>query len=159
MPKLSHVDDRGRARMVDVGEKPQTRRTASAEGFVVLSEEAFRRVRLNRIEKGDVLTVAKLAGIQAAKETSRLIPLCHPIPVDAIRVDLALVPSKRQVRIAAEVSTRAATGVEMEAMTAVSVAALAVYDMCKAVDRAITIGPVRLLSKTGGRSGAWRRRR
>jgi cyclic pyranopterin phosphate synthase len=155
--------------MVDVGEKASTVRRAAAEGVVTLSAEAFRRVRANRIAKGDVLTVAKIAGIQAAKEAARLIPLCHPIPIDAIRVDLALAPigksartprgggspSRRQIRIEAEVSTRAPTGVEMEAMTAVAVAALTVYDMCKAIDRGITIGDVRLVSKSGGRSGAW----
>ena len=155
MARLSHVDDAGRARMVDVGGKRETRRAAVAEGTVVLSEEAFRRVRQNELAKGDVLTVAKLAGIQGAKETSRLIPLCHPIPIDAIRLELSLVPAARAVRIRAEVATRAATGVEMEAMTAVTVAALAVYDMCKGVDRMGTIGEVRLLRKSGGRSGTW----
>ena len=145
--------------MVDVGGKPETRRVAVAEGTVTLSAEAFRLVRRHEIAKGDVLTVAKLAGIQGAKETSRLVPLCHPIPVDSIRVDLTLHPRARSVRIRAEVATRAATGVEMEALTAVSVAALTVYDMCKAVDRGIEIGRVRLLSKSGGRSGAWKRRR
>src|SRR5262245_8052533 len=143
--------------MVDVGSKPETRRIARAEATVTLSEEAFRLVRRHAVAKGDVLTVAKLAGIQGAKETSRLVPLCHPIPIDAIRVDLTLQPRTRSVRIEAEVATRAATGVEMEAMTAVSVAALTVYDMCKAVDRGITIGGVRLLAKSGGRSGSWMR--
>ena len=156
-PKLSHVDKKGKARMVDVGAKPETRRVAIAEGRVRLSAEAFLRVRRNRIEKGDVLTIAKVAGIQAAKETSRLVPLCHPIPIDAIRVDLSLRPARREVFIEAEVATRAATGVEMEAMTAVAVAALTVYDMCKAVDRGITIEGMRLVAKSGGRSGEWRR--
>jgi len=144
--------------MVDVGEKAATLRRATAEAAVSLSSEAFRAVRSNRVAKGDVLTVAKIAGIQAAKETARLIPLCHPIPLDAIRVDLALAPSKREVRIEAEVSTRGPTGVEMEAMTAAAVAALTVYDMCKALDRDITIGAVRLVAKSGGRSGTWRRK-
>jgi len=142
--------------MVDVGSKPETRRIARAEATVTLSEEAFRLVRRHEVAKGDVLTVAKLAGIQGAKETARLIPLCHPIPLDVIRVELTLQPRTRSVRIEAEVATRAATGVEMEAMTAVTVAALTVYDMCKAVDRGIAIGKVRLLAKSGGRSGAWR---
>ena len=145
--------------MVDVGAKPETRRVAVAEGRVSLSAEAFRLVRRHEMAKGDVLAVARLAGIQGAKETSRLVPLCHPIPIDSIRVDLTLEPRTRSVRIEAEVATRAATGVEMEAMTAVSVAALTVYDMCKAVDRGITLGDVRLLSKSGGRSGAWTRAR
>lgn len=156
-PRLSHVSAKGRARMVDVGSKPETRRVAVAEGTVTLSAEAFRLLRRHAIAKGDVLTVAKLAGIQGAKETSRLVPLCHPIPIDAIRVDLTLHPRTRSVRIEAEVATRAATGVEMEAMTAVSVAALTVYDMCKAVDRAIEIGELHLLTKSGGRSGDWKR--
>ena len=157
MRRLTHVDERERARMVDVGSKSETRRVAVAEGKVTLSAEAYRRVRRNEIAKGDVLTVAKVAGIHAAKETARLIPLCHPIGLDAIRVDLSLVAGEQAVRIEAEAATRAATGVEMEAMTAVAVAALTVYDMCKAVDRSITIGEVRLLRKSGGRSGEWRR--
>jgi len=143
--------------MGDGGGKPATRRVAVAEGTVTLSAEAFRLVRRHEIAKGDVLTVAELAGILGAKETSRLVPLCHPIPIDSIRVDLTLEPRMRLVRIEAEVATRAATGVEMEAMTAVSIAALTVYDMCKAVDRGIVIGEVRLLAKSGGRSGEWTR--
>ena len=143
--------------MVDVGKKPETRRVARAEARVALSAEAFRRVVENRIEKGDVLTVAKIAGIQGAKETARLVPLCHPIPIGAIRVDLSLDGARREVRIETEVATRAATGVEMEAMTAASVAALTVYDMCKAVDRGGSIAEVRLLAKSGGRSGEWKR--
>ena len=157
MTRLTHVDDAGRARMVDVGGKPESRRVAAAEGRVRLSKEAFSLVRRNRLEKGDVLTIAKIAAIQAAKQTSHLIPLCHPIPLDAIRVALKLAPRTREVVIEAEASTRAATGVEMEAMTAVAVAALTVYDMCKAVDRGITLGGIRLVSKSGGRSGAWKR--
>jgi cyclic pyranopterin phosphate synthase len=143
--------------MVDVGDKPETRRVAVAEGSVSLSAEAFRRLRRNEIAKGDVLTVARIAGIQAAKETARLIPLCHPIGLDTIRVELSLVPAAKAVRIEARTATRAATGVEMEAMTAVAVAALTVYDMCKAVDRSMTIGEIRLLRKSGGRSGEWKR--
>jgi cyclic pyranopterin phosphate synthase len=143
--------------MVDVSAKPDTNRVAVAEASILLSAEAFRRVRRNEIAKGDVLTVAKLAGIQAAKETSRLIPLCHPIPLDAIRLELTPVPASRTIRIVAEVATRGATGVEMEAMTAAAVAALAVYDMCKAVDRQSTIGGIRLMEKRGGRSGEWKR--
>ena len=141
--------------MVDVGEKPETRRVALAEAIVTLSEEAFARVRRSEIAKGDVLTVAKLAGIQAAKETSWLIPLCHPILLDVIRVDLFLVAADRAVRIEAQVATRGKTGVEMEAMTAAAVAALTIYDMCKGVDRGAAIGGVRLLKKSGGRSGDW----
>src|SRR5262245_17014079 len=128
--------------MVDVGAKAETARRATAEGAVTLSAEAFRRVAANRIEKGDVLTVAKLAGIQAAKQTSSLIPLCHPIPIDAVQVDLRLDRKRRAVLIEARAATRAATGIEMEALTAVSVAALTVYDMVKAIDRGATIGPV-----------------
>jgi cyclic pyranopterin phosphate synthase len=143
--------------MVDVGEKPETRRVAIAEALVTMSAEALRRVKTNELAKGDALTVAKLAGIQAAKETSWLIPLCHPILLDVIRVDLALLPAKRAVRIEAEVATRGATGVEMEAMTAAAVAALTVYDMVKGVDRGAAIAGVRLLKKSGGRSGVWAR--
>jgi cyclic pyranopterin phosphate synthase len=137
--------------MVDVGGKPVTRREAVAAGRVRLSPEAFARVRENRLAKGDVLTVAQLAGIQAAKRTSELIPLCHPLPLDAVEVRLTLDSPEQAVLIEARVSCRAVTGVEMEALTAVAVAGLAVYDMVKAVDRAAVVSDIRLVRKSGGR--------
>ena len=143
--------------MVSVADKPVTHRIARAEAVVTMSSEAFRLVRRNRLGKGDVLAIARIAGIQAAKETSRLIPLCHPIPLDDVDVKLALVHAKRAVHIEVRASTRAATGVEMEAMTGAAVAALTVYDMCKGVDRSAAIAPVRLLAKSGGLSGSWQR--
>ncbi len=154
-PVLSHVDAGGRARMVDVGGKSETDRRAVAEAFISLSITARRRVRENSIEKGDVLATARLAGISAAKRTAELIPLCHPLRIDSVRVDLTL--GSKGVSIRAEVKAHDRTGVEMEALTAASVAALTVYDMTKAVDRGATIGPVRLLEKDGGKSGGWRR--
>lgn len=142
--------------MVDVGDKDATRRTARAEGCVVMSAKAFDLVRKQAIKKGDVLGVAKVAGIQAAKRTAELIPLCHPLPLDHIGVEVALDESLPGVRITASVHVESRTGVEMEALTAVSVACLTVYDMVKAVDRAMRIEGIRVLEKTGGRSGEWR---
>lgn len=156
--KLSHVDGGGRARMVDVGAKRVTARRAVAEGVVAMSARAFRLVEANRVAKGDVLRVAELAGITGAKRTADLIPLCHPLPLDHIGVTAVLDPGLPGVRVRAEVRVRGRTGVEMEALTACAAALLAVYDMVKAVDRGMTIGPVRLLLKAGGRSGAWRRK-
>ena len=156
--RLSHVDRKGKARMVDVTAKAATRREAVARGAVTMSREAFDLVRRNRAAKGDVLAVAQLAGIQAAKRTWELIPLCHPLPLDGVDVTLELDPSAACVRIEARARTRAATGVEMEALTAVAVAGLAVYDMIKAVDRTAVVGDVRLVRKSGGRSGTYRRR-
>jgi len=150
------MDEAGRARMVDVSGKRVTVRTATASGVVRLAPDAFQLVADGKVPKGDVPAVARLAGIQAAKRTGELIPLCHPIGLDAVEVDIALEPPD-SVRIEATARVAARTGVEMEALTAVTVAALAVYDMCKAVDRGITIGPIRLESKTGGKSGDYRR--
>ena len=155
---LSHVDPTGKARMVDVGWKPDTKRTAVASGSVVMKPETLALVRSNDLEKGDVLGVARLAGIMAAKQTSQLIPLCHPLPLDQVAVDFDLEdPEARAdgqaVLITATASTTAKTGVEMEALTAVSVAALTIYDMCKSVDRGMRIEGVRLLRKSGGMSG------
>jgi cyclic pyranopterin phosphate synthase len=155
--KLTHVDDSGRARMVDVGPKPQSERTAVAEGAVTMSHEAFGQVRAQAIAKGDVLAVAEVAGTMAAKRTGELIPLCHPLGLDLVRVEARLDPELPGVRITALAKTTGRTGVEMEALTAVSVACLTVYDMVKAVDRAMSIGEVRLVSKTGGTRGDWRR--
>lgn len=154
---LSHVDESGRARMVDVSQKPVTMRTASAEGWVRMSREAFQLVEGNAIAKGDVLTVAQVAGITAAKRTGELIPLCHPLGLDAIDVRVELDPALPGVRVESTARVTGRTGVEMEALTAVAVACLTVYDMVKAVDRSMVIENVRLTSKTGGTRGDWRR--
>ena len=154
---LSHLDESGRARMVDVGDKPVTARTASAEGAVRMSPAAFDKVRDQVVAKGDVLAVAQVAGIMAAKRTGELIPLCHPLGLDAIDVQLQLDPALPGVRVAATAKVVGRTGVEMEALTAVAVACLTVYDMVKAVDRDMVIEAVRLMAKTGGTRGDWRR--
>jgi cyclic pyranopterin monophosphate synthase len=153
--KLSHVDERGQIRMVDVGGKLVTRREAIARGSISMSAEARRLVRTGAVKKGDPLQAARLAGIMAAKQTAALIPLCHPLPLSS--VDLDLTPTDRGYDIEARVCTAAQTGVEMEALTAVAVAALTVYDMVKAVDKTMVIGDVRLMFKSGGKSGVYRR--
>ena len=153
MATLTHVDAAGNARMVEVGDKPVTQRVATAEGFVLLGQSAAAAVRERSAKKGDVLAVAQLAGIMAAKRTGDLIPLCHPLALDG--VDVSVVLEGEKVRIEATVRNTGRTGVEMEALTAVSVAALTVYDMLKAMDKAMRIEGVRLLSKSGGRSGDW----
>lgn len=155
--KLSHLDEGGRARMVDVGGKPVTERTAEAEGAVRMSREAFDAVAASAVEKGDVLAVAQVAGTMAAKRTGELIPLCHPLGLDHIAVDASLDPDLPGVRIRATAKARGRTGVEMEALTAVAVACLTVYDMAKAIDRGMVIEDVRLVGKTGGTRGDWRR--
>ena len=156
MNKLSHFDDAGASRMVDVADKPVTRRLARASGQVRMAAETLSLVRDKRAAKGDVLEVARLAGIMAAKRTSELIPLCHPLPIDSVSIDFTFVDTQ-MLRIEATVQVEAKTGIEMEALTAVSVAALTVYDMCKGVDRGMSIGPIQLEEKSGGRSGHWRR--
>jgi cyclic pyranopterin phosphate synthase len=155
--KLSHLDEAGRARMVDVGDKPESARTATAEGIVRMSREAFEQVAAHAIAKGDVLAVAEVAGVMAAKRTGELIPLCHPLPLDVVTVEARLVPELPGVAVTATAKVTGRTGVEMEALTAVSVACLTVYDMVKAIDRGMVIEAVRLLSKTGGTRGDWRR--
>jgi len=152
---LSHVDARGRVKMVDVGAKPVTAREAVARGSITMSAQALRLVRSGRVKKGDPLQTARLAGILAAKQTSSLIPLCHPLPLSSVAVDLT--PTARGYQIEARVRTTAQTGVEMEALTAVAVAALTIYDMVKAIDRTMVIGDVRLMRKSGGRSGTYQR--
>src|SRR5205085_10861061 len=147
---LSHVDARGRVKMVDVGDKPATAREAVARGSITMSREALRQIRAGAVKKGDPLQTARLAGILAAKQTSSLIPLCHPLPLSSIHVDVS--PGRRGYAIEARVRTTAQTGVEMEALTAVAVAALTIYDMVKAVDKAMVIGDIRLEYKSGGRS-------
>ncbi|GAB6166198.1 cyclic pyranopterin monophosphate synthase MoaC [Thermostilla marina] len=150
--ELTHFDERGAARMVDVGDKAVTRRIALASGTVRMQPETLEKIRQGDMSKGDVLAVARLAGIMAGKETSRLIPLCHNVPLDSLQIGFDF-PDDRTVRIEATAVTSAKTGVEMEALTAVSVAALTIYDMCKAVDRGMEIDAVRLEEKSGGRSG------
>lgn len=154
---LSHVDDTGRARMVDVGDKATSRRTAVAEGLVRMSNGAFTLVRDNQVAKGDVLRIAEVAGTMGAKRTSDLVPLCHPLPLDAIRVECSAEAALPGVRVVATAVTTGRTGVEMEALTAVSVACLTIYDMVKATDREMVIEGIRLLEKTGGTRGDWRR--
>lgn len=150
---LTHLDAAGAARMVDVGAKPATARVAVAEGVIHVAPAALAAIRTNAVAKGDVIAVARVAGIMAAKRTAELIPLCHPLPINGIDLDLAV--EDELVRVTATVRTTHSTGVEMEALTAVSVALLTVYDMAKSLDRAMTIGGVRLLAKRGGKSGDW----
>jgi len=153
MKDFSHTDKSGKAKMVDVSSKEQTLRTAEAFAEVQVSKDVFEKIKSNQIQKGEVLTVAKIAGIQAAKKTSELIPLCHNIFISSVDINLNLNENKNAVEIRSSAKTNAQTGIEMEALTAVSVAALTVYDMCKALDKSITIKEIKLLSKTGGKSG------
>ena len=153
--KLSHVDARGRVKMVDVGDKPITNREAVARGSITMSRRALKLIRTGAVKKGDPLQTARLAGILAAKQTSSLIPLCHPLPLSSVNVELT--PTARGYEIEARVRTTSQTGVEMEALTAVAVAALTIYDMVKAVDKTMVIGEIRVMMKSGGRSGTYRR--
>lgn len=153
MAKLSHFDDKGNARMVDVSAKEATERTATARGSVLMQAETLARIIDGGVKKGDVLTVAQLAGIMGAKRTPDLIPLCHPLPLDAVDVRLTCDTGRNAVDIEATCRLKGRTGVEMEALTAVSVAALTVYDMCKAMDRGMHITDIRLVHKAGGKSG------
>jgi cyclic pyranopterin phosphate synthase len=154
---LTHVDEQGRARMVDVGAKPETERVAVARGRVAMRPETLGAIQAGTVGKGDVLTVAQIAGIQAAKRTHELIPMCHPLLLTHVAVELASGRSEAQAWIDVEATVRCSgkTGVEMEALTAVSVAALTVYDMCKAADRTMRITDVHLVRKSGGKSGDW----
>jgi len=154
MADLTHLDETGAARMVDVSAKPDTQRRAVASGRITMSAEAAAAIRDGAVAKGDVLAVARVAGIMAAKRTGELIPLCHPLPITSVTIDLT--PHEAGITATATVTTAGKTGVEMEAMTAVSVALLTIYDMAKAVDKSMTIGGVRLIEKTGGKSGDWR---
>jgi len=151
--KLTHLDDNGNAHMVDVGDKPVTPRLAIAKGEVLMKKETLSLIRMGAMKKGDVLTVAQIAGIAAAKRTSDLIPLCHPLPINSIEVILTLEGKLPGIIITAKVKTTGRTGVEMEALTAVSVAALTVYDMAKAVEKTMKIQNIRLIAKHGGQSG------
>ncbi len=150
---LSHLNDAGEAHMVDISEKVATKRTAIAEGVIAMSADALAAAREGLAAKGDVLAVARVAGITAAKKTADLIPLCHPLPLTAVSVDFDL--QDNAIRVEASASTTFGTGVEMEAMTAASIALLTIYDMLKAVDKAMVISGVRLLKKSGGKSGDW----
>jgi cyclic pyranopterin phosphate synthase len=152
-PKLSHVDDAGKAKMVDVSEKPDSERIAVAKGEVVMKKSTLELIRAGEIKKGDVLTLAQVAGIMAAKRTSDLIPLCHPLQLSKVDVDCALDDELPGVKITALVKTTGTTGVELEALTAVSVAALTIYDMAKAAEKTMRIQNIRLVEKHGGRSG------
>lgn len=155
MSDLTHIDATGAARMVDVGDKVATTRVAIAQGRITMSADAANALARGSVKKGDVLAVARVAGIMAAKQTSALIPLCHPLPLSKVSIDLA--PDATGVTVTATCACTGPTGVEMEAMTATSVALLTIYDMAKAIDKAMTIGDIRLLSKTGGKSGDWTR--
>jgi cyclic pyranopterin phosphate synthase len=154
-PGFTHLDAEGRARMVDVSDKQETDRVASAGARVVMRPETLERIRSGDVAKGDVLAVARLAGIMAAKRTAELIPLCHPLALTSVNVDLECVAERSAVEITATCKLHGRTGVEMEALTAASVAALTVYDMCKAVDRGMVVTDLRLLRKSGGKSGNW----
>jgi cyclic pyranopterin phosphate synthase len=157
MPRLTHLDDQGAARMVDIGDKAVSKRTAVAGAVVAMRAETLALLEPGANRKGDVLAVARVAGIQAAKKCADLIPLCHPLMLNSVRVDFELDRETSCINIEAVCTVSGKTGVEMEALTAASVAALTIYDMCKAVDRGMEIRGVRLLRKEGGKSGAWQR--
>jgi cyclic pyranopterin phosphate synthase len=157
MSKLTHLDDSGRARMVDVSDKEVTARTATAAGTLTCKRETLEQVRAGTTPKGSVIRTAELAGIMAAKRTADLIPLCHPLPLTKVEVRIEIDDPLPGFRIKSKVRTNAATGVEMEALTAVSVAALTLFDMLKAIDRTMVIGGIEVTSKTGGKSGDWPR--
>ena len=158
MPQFTHLDEKGRARMVDVSAKRATSREAVARGRVLMKPETARAIEKQTVAKGDVLAVAKIAGVMAAKRTSDLIPLCHPLEITAVDVAFRTNARRGEIEIEAAVRTRGRTGVEMEALTAVSAAALTIYDMCKAADRAMTLSDIQLVLKRGGKSGTFRRK-
>ncbi len=151
--QFTHFDQEGRAQMVDVGAKDITKRKAVAEGYIQVSEHTFAQIKAGNLAKGDVLAVAQLAGIMGAKQTSNLIPLCHNINLNGVNLQCEMLEEVHQIRVVAEVKCSGKTGVEMEALTAVSIALLTIYDMCKALQKDMVIGPVRLLAKSGGKSG------
>ncbi len=153
MEKLTHIDSKGRPRMVDISEKPDTQREAVARGMVRMQASTFQLIKTGKMVKGDVLAVAQLAGIMAAKQTPNLIPLCHPILIGNVKVEFNLDEKNSTAEITATVHSTGKTGVEMEALTAVAVSALTIYDMCKAVDRGMKIENIRLIKKSGGKSG------
>jgi cyclic pyranopterin phosphate synthase len=156
MRRLTHLDESGKARMVDVTAKPSTKREAAARGSIIMNVETLRLVKESQIEKGDVLSVARLAGIMAAKKTSEIIPLCHPLQITSVSVEFGFDETANKIFIESRVRTAGRTGVEMEALTAVSAAALTIYDMCKAVDKEMIISDIFLMEKKGGKSGLFR---
>jgi cyclic pyranopterin phosphate synthase len=158
MDKLSHLDEQGRAKMVDVSDKDITSRIAVARGTIHMRAETLALILANKVEKGDVFSVARVAGIMAAKKTSELIPMCHPLNITSVEIDLTPAENPARVEIEASVRVSGQTGVEMEAMAAVAVAGLTIYDMCKAVDREMSIGEIRLVKKSGGKSGTFLRK-
>ncbi len=158
MTELTHFNARGQAHMVDVGEKPSTRRRAIAEGHIELKSQTLELIAQGGHKKGDVLGIARIAGIMAAKKTSELIPLCHPIALTKVEIELLPEPEHHRIRCRAIAETIAPTGVEMEALTAVQISLLTLYDMCKSVDRGMTLNDIRLLEKSGGKSGVWQRK-
>lgn len=157
MSDLTHLTEDGSAHIVDVGEKAATHRMAIAEGFIEMRPETLEKLRQGDLKKGDALAVARIAGLMAAKRTAELVPLCHPVPLTHVELDLSLVPERPAVRVRALAETVERTGVEMEALTAVQVALLTIYDMCKAIERGMRITDVMLVHKAGGRSGTWDR--
>ncbi|MFQ5755093.1 MAG: cyclic pyranopterin monophosphate synthase MoaC [Acidiferrobacterales bacterium] len=157
MGKLTHLNQSGEAHMVDVGDKAITRRLAIAEGRIAMQPQTLALITQGALEKGDVLAVARVAGIMAAKKTADLVPLCHPLALTHVEIELQPQTDSNSVYCRATVETRERTGVEMEALTAVGTALLTIYDMCKAVDRGMTLGEIRLLEKSGGKSGTWKR--
>ena len=158
MAKLSHLDEQGRARMVDVSDKDVTSRVAVARGTVRMRPETLALILEGKVEKGDVFSVARVAGIMAAKKTSELIPMCHPLNITSVEIDLNPAQNPARVEIEAAVRVDGKTGVEMEAMTAVAIAGLTIYDMCKGVDREMSLGEIRLVKKSGGKSGTFLRK-
>jgi cyclic pyranopterin phosphate synthase len=158
MDKLSHLDEQGRAKMVDVSDKDITSRIAVARGTIHMRAETLALILANKVEKGDVFSVARVAGIMAAKKTSELIPMCHPLNITSVEIDLTPAENPARVEIEASVRVSGQTGVEMEAMAAVAVTGLTIYDMCKAVDREMSIGEIRLVKKSGGKSGTFLRK-
>jgi cyclic pyranopterin phosphate synthase len=159
MPTFTHLDEEGRVRMIDVSEKAATAREAVAQGVITMQPETFDLIGDQKVKKGNVLETARIAGIMAAKRTAELIPMCHPLSITHVRVDFFPQPDSHSIRIEAVVRMKGQTGVEMEALTAVSIAALTIYDMCKSYDRAMTISDVYLLKKSGGKSGTFVRKR
>ena len=159
MSKFTHIDDEGRVRMVDVTQKKPTMREAAAEATVMMSADTFNLIRSQKVKKGNVLETARIAGIMAAKKTSELIPMCHPLNITHVQVDFVADETRSCIAIKGTVRIIDQTGVEMEALTAVSVAALTIYDMCKSYDKAMTISKVQLLSKSGGKSGPFERKK
>lgn len=158
MGKLTHFDEHGSARMVDVSEKPSTQREAVARGSITMQKRTLRLIEGNEISKGDVLGVAQVAGIMAAKKTSEIIPMCHPLPISSVTIDFGVDKKNERINITSRVKIKGQTGVEMEALTAVAAAALTIYDMCKSVDKEMVISGILLLEKRGGKSGLFKRR-